>query len=183
LLARGGKRTLLIDGDMRRPTTHSLFDLPLEPGFSDLMRGEKNSAEVIRSANLPNLWVIPGGNGDHRRALESLARDDAELMIKELSQDYDFVIVDSPPVLPVADSLVIGQWVDGVIFSMLHGSSQLPKVRAACQRVQLAGIRILGAVVGKARGNNYGYGYGYGYGDYQIVTPDGTGPDDPSSDA
>jgi capsular exopolysaccharide synthesis family protein len=178
-LARGGRRTLLIDSDMRRPTTHTLFDLPLGPGFSDLARGEIDADELIQSTSQENLWVMTAGNGDLRGALKGLAAVSAEKMVKGLAEEYDFVIIDSPPVLPVADSLVIGQWVDGVIFSLLHDASRLPNVRAACQRVEMAGIRILGAVVGKARGNSLGYGYAYGYGyGYQAATPNLGEPDD-----
>ena len=75
--------------------------------------------------------------------------------------EFDFIVVDSAPVLPVADSLLIGQSVDGVIFSILREVSRLPKVYAAHQRLEMLGVRLLGAVVSGARVEDYGPDYEY----------------------
>jgi polysaccharide biosynthesis transport protein len=145
-LARAWRKTLLIDGDLRNPATHQLFDLPCEPGFSEVLRGEIQASDAVRATALSRLWVLPAGTWDYH-ALQALAQEDVRTLIEELKQQYDFIIVDSPPVLPVADSLLLGQHVDGVLFSILRDVSRAPAVYAAQQKLQPLGIRILGAVM------------------------------------
>jgi capsular exopolysaccharide synthesis family protein len=145
-LARAWRRTLLIDGDLRNPASHTLFDLPPEPGLSEVLRGEVQVTDAIRATPLSRLWVLPAGTWDHH-AIQALAQDDVRTLLEELKQQYDFIIVDSPPVLPVADSLLLGQHVDGVLFSILRDVSRAPAVYAAQQKLQPLGIRILGAVM------------------------------------
>jgi capsular exopolysaccharide synthesis family protein len=145
-LARAWRKTLLIDGDLRHPATHQLFDLPPEPGFSEVLRGEVQAVDAVRATSLSRLWVLPAGTWDYH-ALQALAQEDVRTLIEELKQQYDFIIVDSPPVLPVADSLLLGQHVDGVLFSILRDVSRAPAVYAAQQKLQPIGIRILGAVM------------------------------------
>jgi capsular exopolysaccharide synthesis family protein len=157
-LARAGRKTLLIDGDLRKPAAHQLFDLPLEPGFSELLRGEVHVADVIRPTRLSRLWLISAGLCDNH-ATQALAQDSLHGVFEELRGQFDFIIIDSCPVLPVADSLLIGQYVDGVIFSILRDESRLPRVYAAYQRLAVLGIRMLGAVVNGTGSDSYGSGY------------------------
>ena len=145
-LARAGRRTLLIDCDLRRPAAHQLFELPLQPGLSEALVGEVHIAEATLSTSVDGLWMIPAGQWD-REVLQALARDGLQKVFDKLKSEYDFVIVDSHPVLPATDSLLIGQHVDAVILSVLRGVSQAPKVYAAYQRLATLGIRIFGAVV------------------------------------
>jgi capsular exopolysaccharide synthesis family protein len=145
-LARAGRRTLLIDCDLRRPAAHQLFELPLQPGLSEALVGEVHIAEATLSTSVDGLWMIPAGQWD-REVLQALARDGLQKVFDKLKNEYDFVVVDSHPVLPATDSLLIGQNVDAVILSVLRGVSQGPKVYAAYQRLATLGIRIFGAVV------------------------------------
>jgi succinoglycan biosynthesis transport protein ExoP len=145
-LARAGRRTLLIDCDLRRPSAHQLFELPLQPGFSEAILGEVHIAEATLSTPVDGLWMIPAGQWD-REVLQALAREGLDKVFEKLKNEYDFVIVDSHPVLPATDSLLIGQHVDAVILSVLRGVSQAPKVYGASQRLATLGIRIFGAVV------------------------------------
>ncbi len=145
-LARAWRRTLLIDGDLRHPATHKLFDVPPEPGFSEVLRGEIQAADAVRATPHSRLWVLPAGTWDYH-ALQALAQEEVRTLFEELKQQYDFIIVDSPPVLPVADSLLLGQHVDGVLFSILRDVSRAPAVYAAQQKLMPLGIRILGAVM------------------------------------
>jgi capsular exopolysaccharide synthesis family protein len=155
-LARAGRKTLLLDGDLRKPAAHRLFDLPLEPGFCELVRGEVHIADVIRPTRLSRLWLIPAGLCDGH-ATQALAQDGLHGVFEELRGQFDFIVIDSCPVLPVADSLLIGQYVDGAIFSVLRDESRLPTVYAAHQRLAGLGIRMLGAVVNGTAGGAYGY--------------------------
>jgi capsular exopolysaccharide synthesis family protein len=145
-LARAWRKTLLVDGDLRKPAAHQAFDMPLEPGLSEVLRGEVNLDEAIRPTPLSRLWLMPAGHWDSH-AVQALAQDGVKGQLARLKEHYDFIIVDSCPVLPVADSLLLGQHVDAVVFSILRDVSRMPTVRAAQQRLSGLGIRTLGAVV------------------------------------
>jgi capsular exopolysaccharide synthesis family protein len=157
-LARAGRKTLLVDCDLRKPAAHKLFDLPLEPGFSELLRGEAQVGDAVRPTRLSRLWLVPAGLCDSH-ATQALAQDNVHAIFEELRGQFDYVILDSCPVLPVADSLLIAQHADGVIFSILRDESRLPKVHAARQRLAAMGAKVLGAVVNGMQGDAYGSDY------------------------
>jgi len=159
-LARAWRKTLLVDGDLRNPAAHKLFDLPLEPGLSEVLRGEVSFADAIRPTPLSRLWLVPAGNWDSH-AVQALAQEGVKAQFAQLKQQYDFIIVDSCPVLPVADSLLLGQHVDAVMFSILRNVSRMPAVHAAQQRLTALGIRTLGAVVIGASGDGDSVSYDY----------------------
>ncbi len=145
-LARAWKRTLIIDGDLRHPATHKLFEVPKEPGLSEVLRGEVEVADAIRATPFSRLWILPAGNGDSH-AIQALAQESVGSIFAALKQQYDFIIVDSPPVLPVTDSLLLGQHVDGILFSILRDVSRTPAVYAAQQKLAPLQVHTLGAVV------------------------------------
>ncbi|HVS37521.1 MAG TPA: CpsD/CapB family tyrosine-protein kinase, partial [Gemmataceae bacterium] len=146
-LARGGRRTLLVDGDLRNPAIHEIFNLAAGPGFAELLRGEVEPAQVVQNTTLENLSVLAAGAAD-RRALQALAQEGVlRTVLDELKEQYDFLIVDVSPVLPVADALLIGEHADAVLLSVLRNVSRLPAVHAAQQRLESLSIRVLGAVV------------------------------------
>ncbi len=159
-LARAGRKTLLIDCDLRSPAAHRLFELPAVPGLSELLRGEVDIPEVIRGTPANDLWLIPAGHCDGQ-TLQAIAQDALRPLLDRLKEQFDFIVVDSSPVLPVADSLLIGQNVDVVIFSLLRDVSRIPNVYAAYQRLATLGVRILGAVVNGVHRGAYGYSYQY----------------------
>jgi succinoglycan biosynthesis transport protein ExoP len=145
-LARSGQRTLLVDGDLRRPMVHRLYDQPAGPGFCELLRGDLGVNDVIRPTALNNLWVITAGAYDEH-ALSVLAQPRSRNVFDQLREQFDFIVVDSAPVLPVADTLLLGQHVDAALFSILRDVSQLPRIHAAHGRMAALGVPILGAVV------------------------------------
>jgi capsular exopolysaccharide synthesis family protein len=157
-LARAGRKALLVDCDLRKPAAHKLFDLPLEPGFSEVLRAEVGLADVVRPTRLSRLWLVSAGICDSH-ATQALAQDNVAAVFEELRGQFDYVILDSAPVLPVADSLLLAQYVDGVIFSILRDESRLPRVHAAQQRLAGLGVRILGAVINGTPGDVYGSEY------------------------
>lgn len=159
-LARAGKKTILVDGDMRNPSCHRMFDVDLENGFSELLRGEIELADAVHETPAATLSVIPAGLCDGV-ALQSLAQGGACPIFTQLREQFDFVIIDSCPVLPVADTLMIGQSCDAVVFSLLRDVSRMPKVYAAYQRLAMLGIRMLGAVVNGTQESTYGSDYHY----------------------
>jgi capsular exopolysaccharide synthesis family protein len=145
-LARGWKKTLLIDGDLRNPAAHRLFNVPLDPGFSEVLRGDAEINQAIKATSVSRLWLLPAGHWD-AHAVQALAQEQVRTTFYALKQGYDFIIVDSSPVLPVADTLLLGQHADGVLFSVMRDVSRLPALHAAQQRLQNLGVRTLGAVV------------------------------------
>ena len=141
-LARAGRRTLLLDTDLHNPSLHRVFEMTRGPGLGEILRGEMDLPNAIRETPIPNLWLISAGQKD-LVALETL--DNIRQVFDQLRPQYEFILVDSCPVLPVSDSLLVGQHVDAVIFSLLREISRLPRVYAAYQRLAMLGVRILGA--------------------------------------
>lgn len=144
-LARAGRKTVLIDCDLRRPTLQDTFDVPLQPGFSEALLGQADVRQSVIETE-GGLHVLPAGQWD-REVLRILAKDGAQPLFDRLKGDFEFVVIDSHPVLAATDSLLIGQHADAVIFSLLRDRSQVHVVYAACERLASLGIRVLGAVV------------------------------------
>ncbi|MGE3822455.1 MAG: GumC family protein, partial [Isosphaeraceae bacterium] len=161
-LARAGRTTLLIDGDLRRPKAHILFDLPLSPGLSDVLRGDASVENVVVETPAAGVYLIPAGECDSS-AIQSLASHDLRGMFDQLLTRFDLIVVDTSPVLPVPDALLIGQNVDAVLLSVMRSVSRFPKVQSACARMADLGIRVLGAVVTGVEGDTYGNAYLYQY--------------------
>jgi len=162
-LARSGQKTLLIDADLRCPSIHRLFDLTLNPGLSELLRGEVAFDDVIVSTAVEELKVMTAGHCDPQ-TLRILSQGGLGGLFARLKEQYDFVIVDSSPILPVADAQIIAQQVDAVLFSILADVSRKTKILAAYQRIAALGVKVLGAVVTGAHGsdsyhNKYYTGY------------------------
>lgn len=145
-LARAGRRTLLIDGDLRAPAVHQFFEANLQPGLSEVLLNEVDTIDAIMATNVAGLLVLTAGQWD-REVLASLARGELQGILEKLKDEFDFIVIDSHPVLSANDSLLIGRQTDGVILSVLQEVSQTPRVYAAAQRLSGLGIRVLGAVV------------------------------------
>jgi capsular exopolysaccharide synthesis family protein len=160
-LARAGRRTLLIDADLRKPALHELFAVPDVPGLSEVLRGDVPVSQAVQGTTVPNLFLLTAGQSDDI-VFEALARDAAGPIFRVLRQEFDFILVDSSPIMLVPEGLLVAQQADGVLFSVMENVSRLPLVKAACQRLAMVGIPILGAVVSAAReASAYGYRYAY----------------------
>ncbi len=145
-LAQSGRKTLLIDADLRRPAIHQVFGIPGSPGLSDVLRQKADLAHVIQRHSIKGFSILPAGEVDPQ-ALQMLAADAAGPLLKELRADYDFIVVDSAPVLPVTDALMIGPHADGALFAVRRDVSRRRKISSACERLERVGISLLGAVV------------------------------------
>ncbi|MDB5308227.1 MAG: ywqD 1 [Gemmataceae bacterium] len=162
-MATAGMRTLIVDCDLRNPSIHKLFDLGLQVGVSEVLCQEADVSDAVQPTAVPNLWVIPAGQCS-TRVITALAQGHPlETLFNRLRGQFDFIIVDSCPVLPVADALLIGQHVDGVVFSIMQDISQLPKVLVASEKLQQLNVPLLGAVVNGVSGGSAYYAYGYNY--------------------
>jgi capsular exopolysaccharide synthesis family protein len=145
-LARAGRRTLLIDANLRRPALHRAFRLEAVPGLAEVLRGEAAMTAAVRPAPPERLWMLPAGNGD-LCSLQALSREAVSTLLDHLKRDYEYVIVDTAPVLACADGLLLAQRSDAVLVSVLGGVSTLPSVHAAWQRLSALGVHLLGIVV------------------------------------
>jgi capsular exopolysaccharide synthesis family protein len=162
-MATAGMRTLIVDCDLRNPSIHKLFDLTLTPGVSEVLCQESDASDAVQPTVVPNLWVIPAGQCS-TRVIAALAQGHPlETLFNRLRGQFDFIVVDSCPVLPVADALLIGQHVDGVVFSIMQDISQLPKVMVASEKLYQLNINLLGAVVNGVNMGSAYYAYGYNY--------------------
>jgi capsular exopolysaccharide synthesis family protein len=145
-LARSGRRTLLVDADIRNPGIHRVFELPQDPGLSELLRGETERDAAIHPTRTANLWLMPAGRCD-LRSVQALSSSFLGTTLAALSVQFDYVVIDAGPVLKVTDPLLVGQHVDAAIVSVLRDVSKVPRVYEAVERLRSVGITVLGSVV------------------------------------
>jgi capsular exopolysaccharide synthesis family protein len=145
-LARAGRRTLLVDCDLRKPCLHRLFSLPRTPGLCDLLCSLAREEDVVQPTEVPGLYLLPAGRFSPQAAA-ALAQGAVEAIFQRLRGRFDSVVVDSSPVLAVPDTLMIARSADGVVFSIRPGVSQGPLVYAAYERLRDLGLPFIGTVV------------------------------------
>src|SRR5262249_45572807 len=145
-LARAGRRTLLLDANLRRPAVHRAFEVAAAPGLSEVLRGEAPLTSAVRPAPAERLWVLPARSA-RLPALQALAREGVGTLPDQLKKDYAVVVIDGAPVVACADALPLAIRSDAVLVSVLGGVSAAPTVHAAWQRLSALGARLLGVVV------------------------------------
>ena len=158
LLAQAELRVLLIDGDLRRPKIHEAFGVPRSPGLSDVLGGSIEAA--VHKSSIPNLSVLPAGS-PVLDPVEVLGGTNLRKLPGNLSDGYDFIIVDSAPVLGLADSVVVATKVEGVLLVASAAETRKGALSAAIKNLQLVRAPLIGAVLNKAEGASCGYGVGY----------------------
>lgn len=166
MLSRVGKKTVLVDADIRSPSINGFLDLSNDAGLSNYLSGQSSAAELLRQTDQPSLQVITTGPPPPNAA-ELLSSQRFSDLVAELKRDYDIVVIDAPPVLGLADVPLISRSVDGVIYTIETNGVKMRGIQAALERLRIAQANLFGAIVTKyeARDNSkYGYGYAYGYG-------------------
>ena len=168
-IAMGGRKVILVGGDLRRPQLHHYFGISNDIGFSSVLSGTSTLDEaLVRVELIPNLMVMPGGPIPPNPS-ELLGSNRAEDIWATLGQMADFVIVDSPPVLPVTDAVVIARTMDAIVFVANAESTRAREALVASERIAAIGSTVSGSVLnGVAHPNEryryrYRYGYSYGY--------------------
>lgn len=144
--ARSGRRTLLIDGDLRNPQQHVVLGMPFQQGLCELLRGDATLDEVIQPTPAEGLWALSAGYRDGNTD-QLLATSVLGKVFAELRQRFDLVVIDTGPVLTSPDAMLLGQHVDGTLIAVRRDVSRLPKVTEACNRLRSVGIQVAGAVV------------------------------------
>jgi capsular exopolysaccharide synthesis family protein len=164
-LARSGKKTILVDGDMRSPSVHELGGVDHSRGLSNYLSGEEDLDSLVFQMDKLGLTAMTAGPLPPNAA-ELLTGARFANLINVLLQSYDHVVVDSPPVLGLADAPLIASSVEGVVYAVESHGIRAAAVKMAMTRLMSANARIFGAVLTKFEPNrsSYGYGYDYGYG-------------------
>lgn len=156
-LSRAGRKTLLVDCDLRRPMIHRLFGLSRAPGLGDVLRATHDLAAAVRPTPAEGLWALTAGQVD-REVFRALAQEGLREVLRILRTEYDFILVDTPPALPVADALLVGQQVDATLLSVLRHSTQGHRLYATLEKLAAVEVRVLGAVLqGVSRTQSYRY--------------------------
>ena len=165
-LARSGSTVCLIDADLRNPRLHMFFGVQQKQGLSDVLLGQARPPEAIVSfAEIDGLGMMPVGRKAPNPA-ELLGSNRMSVLLGALKKRFDIVIVDSPPILPVVDSLELSRQVDGVLLVTLMGRTRRRGLNHAVELLNNVSAPLLGIVMsGVDKAAGYGYGYGYGYGE------------------
>jgi succinoglycan biosynthesis transport protein ExoP len=170
-MAQGGGRTLILDCDMRRPRMNKVFDLPRDPGMSNILVGESGWEAMVRPTPVDKLWIIPSGPIPPNPA-ELVSSDLMEELIGQLRGQYDRIIIDSPPVTAVTDSVALSRLVDGLVLVIKTGQTPRDIITSTVRSLKEINAKILGVVlndipVGKDSYYYYQYHYYY-YGDDKV---------------
>lgn len=164
-LAQAGKRTLLLEADLRRPKVSEYLGLESAVGLTTVLIGRAELDDVIQPWGDSGLEVVTSGAIPPNPA-ELLQSKAMGSLLAVLRERYDVVIIDCPPMLPVADAALLASEADGAIVIVRHGKSTKEQAYQARQRLDSVSASLLGTVLNfvPARAKGYGYSYGYGYG-------------------
>jgi succinoglycan biosynthesis transport protein ExoP len=161
--AATGLKVLIIDADLRRPRQHALFRVAREEGLADILAGLKSFDDVLEVHPLePNLWLLSAGR-QSPLASELLGSDEIEKVLNAARERFDLVLVDNPPVLPVADAIIIGTHCDGTIGLLRAGRTSRKALRRFVQTLARNRIHILGLVIEAVDMSATEYRSVYGY--------------------
>ena len=165
-LAQSGKKTVLIESDFRRPKVHKVTGVKNKVGVVDVLRGESELTDAIQTTEVDDFHVIPCGKRP-KNPSELLTRPEYESLLQVLREKYDYVVVDTPPVLVVTDPCSVAPRVDSVIICMRLSRHTRDFGRRTLEQLRDVGARIGGiAINGVEESDSYGYG-SYNYSDYR----------------
>jgi capsular exopolysaccharide synthesis family protein len=164
-LARAQRRVILVDGDMRSPSIHHLGGVDHDRGLSNFLTGEDNLEGLTFPMKELGFTAMSAGPIPPNAA-ELLTGNRLTVLVHRLLESYDHVVIDSPPVMGLADAPLIASKVEGVIYAVESHGIRSSMVKTALARLAGAHARVIGGVLTKfeARRAHYGYGYEYGYG-------------------
>lgn len=161
-MALDGKRVIIVDADLRRPSLHKLFRTDSSPGLTDVLVGTHEIEHVVRSSGVENVSVIPAGSPPPNPS-ELLGSARMVELIGRLQEVADVVLFDTPPTLAVADSVVLASRTDGVLLVIGYGETKKANSKKALDHLRRANARVLGTVLNRVEGPNSGYYYGKYY--------------------
>lgn len=160
-LAQMHSRILILDCDLRKPVIHKFFGLPCEPGLSEYLAGIKDDfTEVVQNTMYPELNIICGGTIPPNPA-ELLSSSKMNILLNSLSREYDYILLDTPPVNLVADAIALSALSDGVILVVRQGKTSHPEMAHALAGLRFAGAKVLGIILNGVGTGTYGKRVGY----------------------
>ena len=169
VMAQSGRKILLIDCDFRKPSQHARFGLGNKVGMTSVIIGESTIDEAIQVIGLPNLHLISSGP-QYANPAELLTTERFPALLDSLRHEYDFIILDTPPVIPVTDPVIISGYADAIYIPMRIRNGVQVNAQRAIEALNTVGANVKGIVVNGLRKKDAGYNYsgygGYGYGSY-----------------
>jgi capsular exopolysaccharide synthesis family protein len=161
-MAQAGKTVLVLDVDMRNPTQHKLFGLDNGQGLSIALLQDQDYQQYIRETAVPGVMVLTGGPIPPNPA-ELVGSKRMKRLLEEASEQYDIVLIDTPPIVAVTDAAILAQEVDGVILVLASGEVNKDFAQRAKELLDKVGAKILGAVLNKVDLKTSEYYYYYYY--------------------
>jgi non-specific protein-tyrosine kinase len=159
-MAQSGRRTILVDCDLRRPSLHTFFDLSHEPGLVNMVLND-DEEPPLQETGVENLWLLASGTQPPNPA-DLLGTKKVDQVIETLVQRADIVLFDAPPVIAVTDAAVLGAKVDGVLLVVSAGKTRREHAERAKEMLEKARVRVIGVALTNAPTNDSLGGY-YGY--------------------
>jgi polysaccharide biosynthesis transport protein len=165
VMATPDRKCLIMDCDLRKPSLHKNYSLPLQPGLTNYLTGNATLEEIIRPSAIPNLYFVPAGPTppNPNELFNSAAFKN---LVNHLRQKFDHILIDSPPIIGFADGRSIAANADGVLVIVKHHFTTRESGRLAVQLLSQTNCRILGGILTMARKDRLGYGGYYGYYQY-----------------
>ncbi len=147
-MAQSGRRTILVDCDLRRPSLHTFFDLKSEPGLINMVLGDEDEPP-LQQTSVENLWLLASGPKPPNPA-DLLGSQKIDQAIEKLMEKADILLFDAPPVIAVTDSAVLGRKVDGVLLVINAGKTRREHAERAKEMLEKAKVRIIGTALTNA---------------------------------
>ena len=155
-MAQAEQRVILVDCDLRRPGLHTLFQLPAEPGLTNVMLAQDDAPIPLHQTSVPGLLLLPSGPLPPRPA-DLLGSQRMERLIQRMSEQADIILFDTPPVTAVTDAAVLSTRVDGVLLVLQAGKTRRDRAREARRLLEKVKAHIVGVVLNNARLEHYAY--------------------------
>jgi len=147
-MAQSGRRTILVDTDLRRPTLHELFGAQMSPGLTDMIMAEAGDLP-LQKTEVENLWLLSSGAKPPNPA-DMLGAARMEQIIAQLAEQADIILFDAPPVMAAADAAILGARVDGVLLVIQAGKTRRDHSERAREILEKSRARIVGAALTNA---------------------------------
>lgn len=162
ILAQSNKKVLLIDADMRRGYMHKYFNLDVKPGLAEYLSNLADLNQVIHQTDVSGLSVITRGKNPANPS-EMLSSEQFKALMEQLSQQYDHIIIDTPPILAVTDGIIISQYAGVNLLVARYAKSQMKELELSLNRFEQANVKVNGFILNDIQRSSAGYGYGYNY--------------------
>lgn len=162
ILAQSQKRVLIIDADLRRGYLHKYFNHANQPGLADYLNGQTELSQVIKATEVSGLDVIARGKSPANPS-ELLSTTQFSAMLNQLSEQYDHILIDTPPILAVTDGIIISQHAGVNLVIARYAKTQMKELELTINRFEQAGVKVNGIILNDIQRSSAGYGYGYNY--------------------